>query len=361
VLRVISSSQGELEPVFQAMLEHATRICGAKFSILFRYEGGLFHPAASLDVPPAYANFLRRQAPFAPEPGQIWGRLCQSKTVIHVVDRATEPDPGPSVRYAGARSSIAVPMLKENELVGAFFIYRTEVRPFTDKQIALVQNFAAQAVIAIENTRLLNELRQRTTDLSESLQQQTATADVLRVIASSPGDLQPVFQNLLGNATRLCMADFGLMFSHDGEAFHLMAHRDADRAYVEYLERGPLRSGAGTLSGQLAASNAPVHVGDYAKSEAYLQRDPLTVIAVERGGVRTVLGVPMLRDRELIGAMGFTARRFGPSAISRSSWWRISPPRPSSPSRTRGCSTNCASARPTSPSRWSSRLRPAKC
>jgi hypothetical protein len=190
VLQVISGLPGDLEPVFRAMLKNATRICGAKFGVLFRFEGGLFHPAALLDVPPAFADFLARQGSFAPEPGRLFGRLCQTKKVIQVDDRATEPEPSPSVRYGGARSSIAVPMLKKNELIGAFFIYRTEVRPFTDKQITLVQNFAAQAVIAIENTRLLNELR-------ESLQQQTATADVLQVISSSPGELQPVFEEML--------------------------------------------------------------------------------------------------------------------------------------------------------------------
>src|SRR5262245_53658037 len=168
VLRVISSSPGELNPVFKATLKNATRVCGAKFGVLFRYDGGLFHPAAMLDVPPAFADFLVRQGGFAPLPGRQFGRLCQTKNVIHVADVAREPGAPSSLRSDGARSTLAVPLLNKNELVGAFFIYRTEVQPFTDKEIEFVKNFANQAVIAIENTRLLNELRQRTDDLSEA-------------------------------------------------------------------------------------------------------------------------------------------------------------------------------------------------
>src|SRR6516164_9479581 len=194
VLRVIGGSPGELEPVFNAMLEKAVHVCEAKFGVLFRYEGGMVHPTAMLNVPPAYAEFLIQLGAFAPQPGQLFGRLCETKKVIHIVDRATEQPQSPSVRYGGSRSSIAVPMLKANELIGAFFIYRAEVRPFTDKQIALVENFAAQAVIAIENARLFKAEQQRTRELSEALERQTATSEVLKVISSSPGDLQPVFE-----------------------------------------------------------------------------------------------------------------------------------------------------------------------
>src|SRR5262249_22067705 len=195
VLRLISSSPGELEPVFQALLENATRLCEAKFGSLLRYDGKMFHQVASLNLPPALAEFVRQRGPFAPAPGGAFDRAIKTKMVIHVEDDAVQEIPTVPAKLGGARSYIAVPMLKENEIVGAFVIYRQEVRPFTDKQIALVQNFAAQAVIAIENTRLLNELR-------DSLQRQTATADVLRVISSSPGELQPVFDAMLANATR---------------------------------------------------------------------------------------------------------------------------------------------------------------
>jgi GAF domain-containing protein len=290
VLSVISSSPGELELVFRAMLERATRVCGANFGVLFLYEGGLFRPAASLDVPATWADFLDRQGSFAPKPGQLFGRLCQSKTVIHVVDRATEPDPSPSFRYGGARSSIAVPMLKENELVGAFFIYRTEVRPFTDKQIALVENFAAQAVIAIENTRLLNELRQ-------SLEQQTATSEVLSVISSSPGELEPVFQAMLENATRICEAKFGTLYRFEGNAFHWIAQVGAPLEFAKFLrQRGPFQPPPGTMLDHVLRTKQVRHTADET-AEAVLGP------SAQLGGARSVVAVPMLKDDALIGAI----------------------------------------------------------
>ena len=295
VLKVISSSPGELEPVFQAMLENATRICEAKFGTLYRYDGGAFHPVTFHKVPSSLADFLRQRGPFVPPAGIPLERLLRTKKVIHTIDQASDQVLTPSAKLGGARTHIAVPMLKEDELVGAIIIYRQEVRPFTDKQIELVTNFAAQAVIAIENTRLLNELR-------ESLQQQTATADVLKVISSSPGELEAVFQAMLENATRICDAKFGNIYRWDGDSLRLVATHNTPPAYDQLRRSSPFRPGPETATGRMLTTKSVTHVADLALEPGYVQRDPLSVEGVEVGGIRTLLSVPMLKENELIGA-----------------------------------------------------------
>jgi two-component system, NtrC family, sensor kinase len=311
ILKVISGSPGHLEPVFNAMLEKAVRICEAKFGVLWLCENGGFRSVAQRNTPPAFAEHWRTHPVVHPVPGTGLRRLAETRQVAHIADMTEiqpyidrDPFVVSSVELGDFRTVVNVPMLKESELVGAIAIYRQEVRPFTEKQIELVTNFAAQAVIAIENTRLLNELRQRTDDLSESLEQQTATSEVLKIISSSPADLTPVFEAMLENATRICAAKFGELWLREGDAFRLGALLGAPPAFAEARWREPVvHPGPNTGLGRIAVTKQPIHIADVRADQAYAERDPMRVILVELAGARAYVAVPMLKEDELIGTI----------------------------------------------------------
>jgi GAF domain-containing protein len=310
ILRVISSSPGELEPVFKAMLENATRVCASKFGTMYLREGDAFRTVAMYGAPPAYEEVRMRQPLFHPGPGTGLGRTARTRQVVHVADVTaeqayTERDSmrTTAVEQGGVRTLLSVPMLKEDELIGAIAIYRQEVRPFTDKQIELVTNFAAQAVIAIENTRLLKELRQRTEDLAESLQQQTATSEVLQVISSTPGDLDPVFQKMLENATRVCGANFGTLNLYDGEIFNTVAVYNVPPALAFARVNAVIRPHPESGLGSVATTRRISHQHDIRESGAYLDGYPAVVELADLAGARTILNLPMLKENVLIGVI----------------------------------------------------------
>jgi GAF domain-containing protein len=306
VLKIISSSPSDLKPVFQSMLENSVRICEAKFGQMFLCEADKVRAVATMDVPVALVQEDERRGAFQPLAEGGLARAIRTKSVLHIEDLMAEQPSLPVVKLGGARSYIAVPMLKESEIVGVIVIYRQEVRPFTDKQVDLVKNFAAQAVIAIENARLLSELRQRTNDLSESLEQQTATSEVLKIISSSPGQLEPVFKAMLENAVQICTAKFGSLVLFEADSYRRDALYNAPAAFVEHQAKSPvLPLSASPVLTRVAKTKKVTQVADV------FTEYPEEAIA-KFGKARTLLCVPMLRDDRAVGAFSIYRQEVRP-------------------------------------------------
>ena len=319
VLQVISSSPGELAPVFETMLAKATRVCDAKFGNLILWEGDAFRNVAVHAARPALAEKVRGQIFRHVHPDGPLGRAMSTKQAAHVADlKAERPYLEGNrpivdlVDVGGARTVAAVPMLKENELIGAIIIYREEVRPFTDKQIELVSNFAKQAVIAIENTRLLKELRQRTADLTESLEQQTATSEVLQIISSSPGELERVFRTLLEKGVGICGAKFGILTLYDGNAFRHAALHNAPPDFAATWSHGSFCPHPQSGLGYVARTKQIAHIDDIRTQSPYLEGDPAVVAIADLAGARTLLIVPMLKESALIGTISIFRQEVQP-------------------------------------------------
>jgi GAF domain-containing protein/anti-sigma regulatory factor (Ser/Thr protein kinase) len=304
ILHVISRSQTNVQHVFDTITASAVGLCGAVQGAVYLYDGKLVHLGAHRNYAPEIIEILQRMYPRPPQQDQISGRAILTQAVAQIEDMLADPLYSRELTLVGAwRSQLAVPMFRDGVSIGAIVIARPEAGPFSAGHIELLKTFADQAVIAIENARLFEEVQARTRELSDSLEQQTATSEVLSVISSSPGHLKPVFEAMLSNAMRICEARFGHLLLYDGENFHAAHLQNVPPAYREICERGPMRPTPNNGLGRIVRTKQVVHIPDITADLAYAERDPLRIATVELAGARSFLSVPMLKEDQLVGAI----------------------------------------------------------
>ena len=299
ILKVLSRSTFDLQTVFDTIVVNAVRLCHAHMGAVHRFDGRLIHIIAHHNFPPEAVEVLQRMYPRAPQPDQASGRAILTREVAQIEDMLADRQYTREVTVAGQWGSIlAVPMLRDGAPIGAIVITRNEVGRFDERHIGLLKTFADQAVIAIENARLFNETK-------EALEQQTATSEVLKAISSSPGELEPVFNAMLENATRICEATFGTLHLCDGPIFRAVAAH-SKKMYVDFLQQNPvvdLREHPGIPFDRLTKTKQVVHVPDLRTDPSYIGKDARIVPVVEDAGARTFVSVPMLKEGDLIGAI----------------------------------------------------------
>jgi GAF domain-containing protein/two-component sensor histidine kinase len=310
ILRVISSSPTDLQPVFQTILANAIRLCEAQNGAVFRFDGEVFRAVVWNNISPSLQAYIQN-TPIRPGRESAVRRVGLEKRPVHIPDMLADPEcrvPEP-YKEEGMRTNLAVPLLKEKNLIGAIALHRTVVRPFTDQQIKLLETFADQAVIAIENVRLFRELEERNRALTEALEQQTATSEVLNVIAHSPIALERVYEAIVVNTARLCEANIASLFLYDGDVLSTAASHGTTQEFAEHLERSRPRPSRETTTRLAALERRTVHVSDLLSDPAF---SPQPRELYEKENVRTVLSVPMLREDKLIGVITTWRREVRP-------------------------------------------------
>jgi signal transduction histidine kinase len=324
ILKVISSSPSDARPVFDAIVQNAVRLCGAFNGTVFRFDGSLIHVAAHHNFAPEAADVVHRVFPIPADRGSVTGRAILTRSVIHLPDLLSDAEhTRPELREAGFRAILAVPMLRDGVPIGAITVTRRQPEPFSGGEIELLQTFADQAVIAIENVRLFTELQEKNqavtqahAQVSEALEQQTATAEILRVISGSQTDIQPVFDTIVKSAARLCDGVFATLFRFDGELLHWMSQHNSTPEGIEAMQRRwPRPPGPETIIGRAVIARTVIHVRD---SESDPDAPVETREIARAFGYRSVVSVPMLREGQPVGGLSVARRDqpFTPAQIS---------------------------------------------